>query len=84
MFFQFLQQLENQILEKRGLYNTLGIKNNKFKFSKIILNILSLSDGKKSIFQISNQLKLEEKLLNKVINNLRKQKVLKISSFINS
>ena len=71
-------------LGKRGLYKTLAIKNKKLKFSKVLLNILSQSDGKKSIFQLSNDLNLDQKMIIKICYHLRNKKILKISEFIDS
>ena len=92
---KFIAQIEKDIfpisitigepnLGKRGLYKTLAIKDKKLKHSKLILNILSQSDGKKSIFQLSNELKISEKNLIKICNLLKNKKILRFSNFINS
>lgn len=71
-------------LGKRGMYKTIGLKNKKLKYSKTILNILSQSDGKKSVFQLSNELNIKESTLIEICTKLKNKKILNILRFINS
>ena len=71
-------------LGKRGLYETTGGKNNIYnktnkKFnSRRILDILSYSDGKNSIFDIAQKCKLNFKEVKKILLFLNKKSLLKM------
>ena len=62
-------------LGKRNLLSTFGKKDN-FK-NKLLKNILVYCDGKTNIFQISNLLKINIKLISEQILILKKNKLIK-------
>ena len=67
------------MLSKYDLYPTVNFNNNKNKmkiYSKKILNILSYSDGKHSIKEISNKCKIKIENCKKMIVKLEKLKLL--------
>ncbi len=59
-------------LTKRNLYPTLSIKKNIDYELKNLLDILAYSNGKRSVFQISNILNLELKYSHKILKKLKK------------
>lgn len=59
-------------LTKRNLYPTLSIKKNIDYELKNLLDILAYSNGKRSVFQISNILNLELKYSLKILKKLKK------------
>lgn len=63
-------------LTKRNLYPTLSKKSNINYELKNLLDILAYSDGKRSIFQISNILNLELKSCIKVLKKLKEQNLI--------
>jgi aminopeptidase-like protein len=68
-------------LGKRNLQNTISKKSKKNSSSKSLLNILSYSDGKNGVFNISN--KVKNKKFNHYIKILKKNNLVKFSDTIN-
>jgi aminopeptidase-like protein len=67
-------------LGKRGLYHLINKPNLNYSKSSDILNILSYSDGKNSLFDIANKCKLSIYKLKKIIFILKKKKLIIISN----
>ena len=63
-------------LSKRNLYSSISIKNNNFN-SKTILDILSYCDGKHSLLDISDILKMPSSIIYQNIKDLIKLKLIK-------
>ena len=63
-------------LTKRNLYPTLSKKKNISNELKNLLDILAYSNGKRSIFQISNILKLELKTCLEILKKLKKHNLI--------
>ena len=69
------------MLSKLNLYPKIGNfskVNKKKKFSKLILNILSYSDGKNSIEEIAHKCKISKKYCSSLIDYLNKKKLLSL------
>jgi aminopeptidase-like protein len=66
------------MLSKRNLYPTINKIDNKNQGS-ILLNFLTLSDGKTPMFQIKKKIGVSKKKLNKICNILIKEKLLKLN-----
>jgi aminopeptidase-like protein len=67
------------MLSKRNLYPTINKLGNKNKGS-VLLNFLTLSDGKTPIFEIKERIQVSKKKLNKICNILIKEKLIKLNS----
>ena len=70
-------------LGKRKLYETLSKKKFRHQRSKTLLSILSYSDGKNGIFNISKKVKIETEKFNSYIKILEKNNLIKLSDTIN-
>jgi len=68
-------------LSKRNLYPTISKIGSVNKNTKNLLDFLSYCDGKKSILQINNKIKLNQSKLKKVLKILEYQKLIKINNF---
>jgi aminopeptidase-like protein len=64
-------------LGKRGMYSLIS-KSDLYNKSLDILNILSYSDGKNSLFDIANKCGISINKLQKIILILKKKKLIKI------
>jgi aminopeptidase-like protein len=63
-------------LTKRNLYPTLSIKKNIDHELKNLLDILAYSNGKRSVFQISNILNLKLKTCVQILQKLKKHNLI--------
>ena len=85
--FGCLELLQNRSLGKRNLYEKIGgitkfEKNiNKNYTSKLILNVLSFSDGKHSLSDISAICGITLFSLNKIIKLLKKYKLVQVTEY---
>ena len=68
-------------LSKRGVYPTISKKGSVKKEIKEILDFLSYCDGKKSVLQILNQMKLNKNKKKKILNFLLKNKLIKLNNY---
>ena len=68
-------------LGKRNMYNTTSIKSKKSYSSKLMLNILSMSDGKLSLSVLSNIIKISKNEIMRISKILQNKKLIKISLF---
>jgi aminopeptidase-like protein len=75
-------------LSKRNLYDKIGGASSlekhtkKRNLSKLILDILTLSDGKNSKFEIAKKCNVSEHKLDKTIKLLIRQKLLKVTEYL--
>ena len=79
--FPISKTLCEPFLTKKKIYPTISQKNSINKKLKLYLDILTYSDGKTSLLEISNKLKKPEKNIKKTIYELSKLKLVRISHF---
>jgi aminopeptidase-like protein len=65
-------------LSKRGLYPTLSTKNNISNNLRLIMNLISYSDGKTSISQIAKKCNVKEKQIYNLTKILVRKKILNL------
>ena len=66
-------------LSKKKLYPTLSIKNNFNNNLKLMMDLISYSDGTKSISQIANKFDVKEMRVNSLTKKLVKKKILRLN-----
>ena len=66
-------------LSDKGLYPWLSKKNNYSKKTKLIVDLISYSDGTKSIMQIANKLQVSQKKIEFLVKLLKSKKILEIN-----
>ena len=68
-------------LSKRNLYPTISKTGSVKRNTQNLLDFLSYCDGKKSILQINNKIKLSQPELKKILKILKYQKLIKINNY---
>ena len=68
-------------LSKRKMYSTISSKNKPKKqinFERLLLNVMSYSDGKTSLLEISEKCNQPLKNINKIVQYLKKKKLIRL------